>query len=77
VLIDGDYSKAPWVTPEDVARDGALIVWSGGEPGSLPAFRQGLETHELRVRSPYARAENAQDIVIHYAILPPQSDVTQ
>jgi hypothetical protein len=26
---------------------------------------------ELRVRSPYARRENAQDIVIWYAILPP------
>ena len=71
VLIGGDYANAPWVSREDVARHGALIVWSGGEPGSLPAFRQGLETHELRVRSPYAREENAQDIVIHYAILPP------
>lgn len=73
VLIDGSYDKAPWVSPDEVARHGALIVWSGGEPASLPAFRQGLETHELRVRSPYARAENARDIVIHYAILPPQT----
>lgn len=73
VLINGDYAAAPWVSSEDVARHGALIVWSGGEPGALPAFRQGLETHELRVRSPYARADNAQDIIVHYAILPPQT----
>lgn len=71
VLIDGDYGKAPWVTPDEVARDGALIVWSGDEPDTLPAFRDALEQRELRVRSPYARAENAQDIVIYYAILPP------
>jgi 4-amino-4-deoxy-L-arabinose transferase-like glycosyltransferase len=71
VLIEGDYSKSPWITPEDVARDGALIVWSGDEADTLPAFRQGLQVRELRVQSPYARAENTQDIVVYYAILPP------
>jgi len=77
VLINGDYARAPWVTPEEVQRHGALIVWSGGEPEGLPEFREGLETRELRVRSPYARAANAQDIRIYYAILPPQSEPTQ
>jgi 4-amino-4-deoxy-L-arabinose transferase-like glycosyltransferase len=77
VLIEGDYAKSPWVSAEDVARYGALIVWSGEEPDSLPAFRGGLlEQRELRVRSPYARAENARDIVIHYAVLPPQRSAT-
>ncbi len=71
VLIEGDYLKSPWVSPEDVQRHGALVVWSGNEGDTLPAFREGLEVRELRVRSPYARAENAQDIVIYYAILPP------
>lgn len=71
VLIEGDYAKSPWVTPDEVARDGALIVWSGDEGDTLPAFRRGLAVHELRVRSPYARAENARDIIVYYAILPP------
>lgn len=71
VLINGDYSTSPWITPEDVAQHGALIVWSGGQPATLPAFMQGLDERELTVRSPYAHDENAQDIVIHYAILPP------
>jgi hypothetical protein len=70
VLIEGDYTKSPWITPAEVARDGALIVWSGDEGDTLPAFRQGLEVRELRVRSPYARPQNAQDIVVYYAILP-------
>lgn len=72
VLIEGDHTKSPWVTPQEVAQFGALIVWSGDEPDTLPAFRGALEQRELRVRTPYARADNAQDIVIHYAILPPQ-----
>jgi 4-amino-4-deoxy-L-arabinose transferase-like glycosyltransferase len=77
VLIEGDYTKSPWITPEDVARHGALIVWSGDEPNTLPAFREGLEQRELHVRSPYARAENAEDIVIYYSILPPQEPATR
>jgi 4-amino-4-deoxy-L-arabinose transferase-like glycosyltransferase len=72
VLIDGDYAKAPWVTPEEVERYGALIVWSGDEPDELQPFRAGLQQHELRVRSPYARPENAEDISTYYAILPPR-----
>jgi hypothetical protein len=71
VLINGDYATSPWITPADVAQDGALIVWSGHEPEALAAFRDDLRTHDLVVRSPYARSENAQDIHIHYAILPP------
>lgn len=71
VLIEGDYAKSPWVTPDELARDGALIVWSGDEGDTLPAFREGLAVHELRVRSPYARPENGRDIVIYYAIRPP------
>jgi len=71
VLIEGDYSKSPWIMPEDVALHGALIVWSGDEADTLPAFRQGLEVHELHVRSPYANPSNAQDIVVYYAIRPP------
>jgi 4-amino-4-deoxy-L-arabinose transferase-like glycosyltransferase len=77
VLIDGDYAEAPWITPGDVAHDGALIVWSGNESDALRALRQGLEVRDLRARSAYASAENAQDIVIHYAILPPRADATR
>lgn len=77
VLIDGDYTKAPWVSPGDVARAGALIVWSGHEPASLQPFRQGLEVRELRVRSPYAHETTAQDIVIYYAIRSPLTGEAQ
>ncbi len=71
VLINGDYDISPWVTRDEVERYGALVVWSGSQPDALADFMRGMEQRELRVRSPYAREENAQDIVIHYTILPP------
>jgi hypothetical protein len=73
VLIDGDYAKSPWVTPEAVRRYGALIVWSGHEPNTLPSFRQGLEQHTWEYRPRFASDDNPRSIItVHAAILPPQ-----
>lgn len=70
ILINGDYAISPWLTPEDIARDGALVVWSGTQPATLAAFAEGLEPHQLDFHAPNARA-NALPLTVHYAILPP------
>lgn len=72
VLIDGDYATSPWVTPADVERSGALIVWSEEEPPSLTALLNHATRGRLTVRAPYARAEAAPNIIINYAIIPPR-----
>jgi 4-amino-4-deoxy-L-arabinose transferase-like glycosyltransferase len=71
ILINGDYSISPWLTPEDIARDGALITWSGTEPAALAAFAEGLDQHQLDFHAPNARP-NARALTVHYAILPPR-----
>lgn len=70
VLINGDYAISPWLTPEDIARDGALITWSGTQPAALAAFAEGLDQHQLDFPAPNARA-NARPLTVHYAVLPP------
>jgi len=78
VLIEGDYSKSPWITPEDVRQHGALIVWSADEGDTLTTFRRGLEHHVLEFRPPHARRGDRRSFVtLHYAILPPQGAATR
>jgi hypothetical protein len=45
VWIDASYAKSPWITPEAVARDGALVVWrmkNGTSPPPALAQLPGL-----------------------------------
>ena len=37
VLIDGEPARAPWIDLADLRKDGAVVVWSGGDPSALPA----------------------------------------
>jgi 4-amino-4-deoxy-L-arabinose transferase-like glycosyltransferase len=72
VLINGDYEAAPWVTPHEVARHGALVVWSGSRPSALSGFLGDLPQHEL-IFHPRAVADGRPQsaIRVYYAILPP------
>lgn len=71
VLINGDYGTSPWVTPDEVARDGALVVWSGSQPAALKSFVGNVPVRELSFRA--ARETDPElNIVVHYAIIPPQ-----
>jgi 4-amino-4-deoxy-L-arabinose transferase-like glycosyltransferase len=71
VLINGDYVVSPWISPEDVARDGALVVWSGRQPGALAEFAQGLDTRELEVHAPGPAGRRARPMLIHYVVISP------
>jgi 4-amino-4-deoxy-L-arabinose transferase-like glycosyltransferase len=37
VLIDGEPARAPWIDLADLRKDGAMVVWSEGDPSALPA----------------------------------------
>jgi 4-amino-4-deoxy-L-arabinose transferase-like glycosyltransferase len=37
VLIDGEPARAPWIDLADLRKDGAVVVWTEGNPSALPA----------------------------------------
>ena len=37
VLIDGKPARAPWIDLNDLRKDGAVVVWTQGDPTVLPA----------------------------------------
>lgn len=70
ILTNGEFRLSPWIDAERLAREGALIVWSGERPtnklarliGDLP---QGVEEFAI----PGFPA--MKPVRVHYAILPP------
>ncbi|MEJ0012522.1 MAG: glycosyltransferase family 39 protein [Bauldia sp.] len=72
VLTDARYVLSPWVTPADVARDGALLVWQRGSPDVLApeyaAFGPFSATGALRI--PFA-GPGSDTADIGWAIKPP------
>ena len=73
VLSEGEYWRSPWVTPERVKREGALIIWS--EPGGLPPNRMrelaGTATiHHAEVAWP--RAPGKPPLQLFYAVKRPE-----
>lgn len=69
VWINGDYATSPWITPERVAQQGALVVWRDGAstPAIVPA-NAPLAHVLLR----YRQFPNAPPLKIDYAIIPPR-----
>jgi 4-amino-4-deoxy-L-arabinose transferase-like glycosyltransferase len=72
LLIDGDYEISPWVTPQDVARDGALVVWrpDGEADPHVLALTQGRTPQIVRIYYP-VRAD-LPPLELHYVIVPPR-----
>lgn len=70
VLVNADYEISPWVTPADVARDGALVVWSGGEPAALAGFLGDRPRNQLDFLPEHARPDT-QAVTIHYVVIRP------
>lgn len=73
VLINGDFTISPWVSPIEAARAGMLIVWraDGPPPPRVAALAEGLDVNSVEL--PYADFSDAPPLVINYAILPPGS----
>ncbi len=70
VLIDGDFSISPWVSPERAARRGMLLVWRGDEaPPGLQAL--GVDLPAQTAEFSYPAFPGAPPLELHYAILPP------
>jgi hypothetical protein len=56
VLASGDRRQAPWITDEELARCGALVLWRPGQP---PADQVGAEL-AARIEAPVILQEHMQ-----------------
>lgn len=76
VLLDGDPALAPWIKPERLRREGALLVWrvEGSDADIPPALRPlGAAQAEKPFTFSWPRAARTPPLRIGWAVLPPQS----
>ena len=74
ILTLGDLTLAPWITPERLSTQGALVVWQElPELPGPPAYLVPLigQAPLGREQFPWPRFPHAAPLIIGYAILPP------
>ena len=72
VSIDADERKSPWVTAEDIAGKGALVVWrTGSKPApGLAALAAGRELRQEAFQ--WSGSATARPVGITWTIVPPR-----
>ena len=74
ILTDGDLALSPWITPERLKAQGALVVWEANSPTDPPPVAlAALLAGRPTAAEPFAwpRFPGAKPLLIGYAILPP------
>ena len=73
ILTNGSLAQAPWISPERLKRDGALVVWQEDarrfKPPAIDALVAGRPVGEERFVPRWL--PSAPPIVIKYVIIPP------
>ncbi len=64
-----DHFHSPWIAPDQVARDGMLVLWRGAPDDTLAAVIAGHDTGTESFI--WSSAPSAEPIAINYAIIPP------
>jgi 4-amino-4-deoxy-L-arabinose transferase-like glycosyltransferase len=74
ILTQGDRLLSPWITPERLAREGALVVWdAGGGKPVPPRLQQVIGDAPVRQEAfPWRRSKERGDLAIGYAVVPPR-----
>ena len=79
LVIDGDLSFSPWVTPERIAAQGALVVWrqlpDQPQPklGDVAKFTAGLTIGSETFKWP-RRTKKTEPLQLGYAIILPKAE---
>ena len=74
ILTEGVLAFSPWITPERLRREGALLVWTEGR-GSIatPALAAMATGHSVgEAHFVFPRGQTGQEITIKYVVLKPQ-----
>jgi hypothetical protein len=70
ILTEGRRELSPWISQQQIARDGLLIVWDvrrGALPDPMRELLTGVKVHEQRFTS-----RQRGDVILGYAIVPPR-----
>src|SRR5262249_50883238 len=71
-LVDGEPPRAPWIDLADLARKGAVVVWTDSDPTKLPARFAVVAANaevQLAFKLPYRRGPG--EVTVGWAILKP------
>jgi hypothetical protein len=71
-LIDGDPRRAPWIDLGDLSVNGGVVVWTAGDPHTLPeayAAVAGTATVQPPLTLPMRRGNG--DVTVGWGIIPP------
>jgi hypothetical protein len=73
VWVDGSSVKSPWITPQAIAHDGALVVWRiGKSPAPPPALAALPNFHPEGMRAfAWPQTPKAQPLRIGYGFVMP------
>lgn len=73
IMTEGVAAFSPWIKPERLRHEGALLVWTEGRGANaspdLVAMAAGHEIRERRIA--FAHGKNGEDIVVKYVVLQP------
>jgi 4-amino-4-deoxy-L-arabinose transferase-like glycosyltransferase len=74
VLIDGKPERAPWIDLADLKRRGAVVVWTDGDLGKIPAQYSAIAA-AADVQPPFSLPFRRGGSMLHvgWAVLKPQS----
>jgi hypothetical protein len=73
VLIDGASARAPWVDLADLRKQGAIVVWTQGDPANLPPLFAGVAA-DATIGAPFdlPMRRGPGSVHVGWAILKPQ-----
>lgn len=74
IFTNGNFDTAPWITPERLKREGALLIWQAGDPAAgipldIAPIAGDRPPHYEQFQWPLF--SGAPPLVIGYAIVPP------
>jgi len=73
VLIDGLPRRAPWIDLADLRADGAVVVWTDGDTGHLPAQYAAIAgAAEVETPLTLAMRRGGGEVHVGWAILKPE-----
>jgi hypothetical protein len=77
VMPSADPARAPWISAEELARDGMVVVWSITDPSGEPPFEIRSRWTDLHPQAPlvvqWAIPGKLEPVRVGWAIVPPQA----
>lgn len=78
VLIDGRPSRAPWIDLSDLRSKGAVVVWTGSDPRTLPVGFRGVAS-DAEIQPPFSLPyrRGTGEVHVGWAVLRPSPAVAR